>query len=420
MTEVPAGHRDTPSRRAIVLGAVGVLAPLVCFADPLAIAPLFAIAAVAILALDRGALKGALWPLAPFAVIALGLAAWATVSALWSVIPLHSFLEGLRLILEFAGGWVLLAAAGTIAPSERRIVTLCAAAGLVAATAFGLHEALTGSAITRAELNLPFVPLTRFDRSATTLALALWPVLAACDGRRIYAGIALALCVAAAVWLFASTTALLAVLAGLAVLALSWRWARGTAVALAACLLLFAAAAPFAVPSYGTTVALHHEAPWLKWSGLHRLLIWRFTSDRIMERPLLGWGMDASRAIPGGEQRFADLFPNDDLPGDATALPLHPHDAALEWEVELGVPGTVLALGLVLWGIWRIAAADISRLARASALAWVAAALVIGLLAYGIWQAWWVSTLFLTASLLSAAAGETSRESAGIPARGRS
>jgi hypothetical protein len=36
------------------------------------------------------------------------------------------------------------------------------------------------------------------------------------------------------------------------------------------------------------------SAPWLRVSALHRLVIWRFTSDRIAEHPLLGWGMRAS------------------------------------------------------------------------------------------------------------------------------
>ena len=420
MTEASPRHQGALSRRAVVLAAAGALAPLASFLDPLALAPLFAIAAAAILALDGRALLRAARALAPFAVIAAALGAWATLSAAWSIVPQHSFLEGLRLLLVLLGGWVLLAAALQLQPRERRLVATCAAVGLALATVFGLHEALTDASISRAMLHRPMVLLARFDRAATVLALALWPVLAAGTRWRAYGGALFALGVAATLWLLFSTAALLAVLAGLAVFGAAWFRPRATAAALGAALVLFAAAAPFAVPPYRDTIALYHAEPAIKWSALHRLLIWRFTADHIAERPLLGWGMDASRAIPGGEQYWADLFPNQNLPAEATALPLHPHNAALQWELELGLPGTVLALALVLWGLWRAGfAAGLARAARAAALAWAAAALVIAFLSYGIWQAWWLSALLLTAALLSAAAAETPRDSGDSPARDR-
>ncbi len=416
MTEESPGHRGAPSRRAVVLAACAAIVPATGLVAPLGIAPLFTIAAVAILALDGPALLRGARPLAPLAALAAALGAWATLSASWSIVPLHSFLEGLRLLLIFAGGLVLLAAAADLVPRERRLIAACAAAGLALAILFGLHEALTGAALTEAMLRRA-VRMERLDRGSTTLVLALWPALVACAGRRVYAAAGFALGVAATVYLLLSTAALLAVLAGFTVFALAWYAPRACATALGAAVVLFAVAAPFAVPPYRETIALYHAAPEIKWSGLHRLLIWRFASDRIGERPLLGWGMDASRAIPGGDEHFADLFPNDDLPKDATALPLHPHNAALQWEVELGIPGTLVALALVLWGLWRVGfAAHLSQAARAGALAFAAAALVIAFIAYGIWQAWWLSTLFLTAALFTAAAGDGPRDSGDIRA----
>ncbi|HUK59111.1 MAG TPA: O-antigen ligase family protein [Stellaceae bacterium] len=409
------------SRRGIVLALCGALAPLASFLDPLAMAPLFTLAAVATLALEARALRSALRALAPFAALGAALGVWATLSALWSIIPLHSFLEGLRLLLVFAGGSVLLAAALSLAPRERRLVATWTAVGLALATLFGLHEALTDASISRMILNRPMVLLARFDRAATVLALALWPVVAASRGRwRVSLPALFALGVAANLWLLFSTAALLAIFAALVVFAVAWFLPRATAAALGAVLVLFAAAAPFAVPPYRDTIALYHDAPQIKWSALHRLMIWRFTADRVEERPLLGWGMDASRAIPGGEQRWADRFPGANLPLDATTLPLHPHNAVLQWELELGIPGTLLALAIVLWGLWRAGfSADLARTARAGALAWAAAALVIACLSYGVWQAWWLSSLFLTAALLSVAAGETPRENGDIRARDR-
>lgn len=55
---------------------------------------------------------------------------------------------------------------------------------------------------------------------------------------------------------------------------------------------------------------------------------------------------------------------------------------------------------LRIW--WR---APLSRGERAAALAMAAGAIIIGLLSFVIWQAWWLSTLWLTASPCAASVG---------------
>src|SRR6202034_4481699 len=100
---------------------------------------------------------------------------------------------------------------------------------------------------------------------------------------------------------------------------------------MAACLVAAALAMPLAMPPYAEALALHRDEPSIKWSVVHRIFIWRFTAERIAERPLLGWGMDAARDLPGGKPTVASLFPGAQIPADAELLPLHPHDAVLEW-----------------------------------------------------------------------------------------
>src|SRR5205807_9032712 len=97
-------------------------------------------------------------------------------------------------------------------------------------------------------------------------------------------------------------------------------------------------------------------------SGFHRLIIWRFTIDRIDERPLLGWGMDASRALPGGSTEIRQYMglPNeflfDRVKGEVQ--PLHPHSAILQLRVELGIAGAVIGAALVGWIAWRVGTAE--------------------------------------------------------------
>ena len=58
--------------------------------------------------------------------------------------------------------------------------------------------------------------------------------------------------------------------------------------------------APLTLPKLAHIPALFDAVDDFKESAGHRLLIWSFTGNRIAEHPVLGWGLDSSRAIPGG------------------------------------------------------------------------------------------------------------------------
>jgi len=299
----------------------------------------------------------------------------------------------------------VLGAAAALESSQRERVRAAAAIGLVVAVALLLVERMSGAALTRLVVAPPSgteLSLTRFDRGAVAVVLSLWPVLVA--SRRFWPALAMAVAAVVAVLTMPSAAAKVAVPVGIVAAAVAWRAPRLVAGALGGGLLLLAVTLPWAVPDSRAVVALHQKAPWIKISGIHRLLIWRFTADRIAERPILGWGMDASRALPGGQVNLGETLPAAGLGVNAEALPLHPHNAVLQWQVELGVPGTVLALAIVIGGLWTLARQEnLSPRERAGALAWAAAALVVGLLSYGIWQEWWLASLWLTGASLAAA-----------------
>jgi exopolysaccharide production protein ExoQ len=374
-----------------------VLPPLAVFA-PLGLAPLQGVLALALLAADWRGLKDTLreGTLLPLAFLWALLALWATASGWWSLLPQHSFLEGLRLFAIGAGGFIPLLAGVALDGPARRRLGIAALAGVAVAILLLLGE--------RA-----FNPdLARFDRGTTTILLALWPAFAAVAARRWRsAGLALLLAGAATPLLMVSTSAALAMVVSLVILALAYFAARLATICIAAGVLLVALGLPLATPSYQNVVAIHQHAPWLKQSAIHRLLIWRFTAERIAEEPWRGWGMDASRGMPGGLMDFHQSLPEAGVMAGSVALPLHPHNAALQWQAELGVPGMLLCLALIFWGLWRVGwRSTLPRGIRAGALAWCAAALVIAFLSYGIWQAWWLSCLWLTASFFAGIAEE--------------
>lgn len=407
--------RDRAFGAGQVLAALAVLLPPLAVFVPLGLAPLLGVTALALLVADGRRCIAALHGLTTIAALLAALSLWAMLSAAWSTVPQHSLLEGIRFLAISAGGLIALAAGTALEPAERARVGKTAMLGVALAVGFLLVERTSGAAITRLALGMDGakpLALTRFDRGATTIVLALWPALAGAAAARCrLLAIGLALVVPATTVLMLSTTAALAAPLALAAGAAAWLAPRLVAAGVAAGVLLLAFALPVTTPDYRTVVAIHQNAPWLKESAVHRLAIWRFTADRIAERPLLGWGMDASRELPGGKVDLARQLPQAGLVPGAHALPLHPHDAALQWRVELGLPGLLLCLAVVGWALWRIGwQTSIGRERRATALGYAAAALVIGMLSYGVWQAWWQACLWLTVALLAGAGGAPARD----------
>jgi O-antigen ligase len=127
----------------------------------------------------------------------------------------------------------------------------------------------------------------------------------------------------------------------------------------------------------------------------HRASIWQFVGARVADKPVLGWGMHASRTMPGGHNTIG---------GTAELIPLHPHNAPLQIWLELGAIGAALLAALL--GFLAIACNG-TPVRRAVLGATLITALAIASLSYGIWQGWWFATLWLLAAMAAAASRES-------------
>jgi exopolysaccharide production protein ExoQ len=385
----------------IIALAAAVAPPLAVFA-PLGEAGLLALAAVLLVLRDpRGSLAACRTHAVPLALL-LALALWGAASALWSIVPDHSLFEALRFLGISAAGAVVLGEAATLAPGGRARVEAAVLAGAALAFVLLQLELWDGQAIGRWLHDIPegrFF-LYAYDRGVVMLVLIAWPVMTLAHRRfGLWGPGAVAILVLLTLLAFYSQAAVLAMVIGIAASIFAWRMPRFVA----AMMIVGAIASAFVLPSVlpdGPTIARWQAAVPMRKSGSHRLAIWHFVASRMSERPVLGWGMDASRAIPGGEALVQDVMPALQLGPAAQILPLHPHNAALQWRLELGVPGTVIALAFLALALSR--AAGTAR--RVSALGFAGAGLTIALLSYGAWQAWWLSSLWLGASFIAATA----------------
>jgi O-antigen ligase len=325
--------------------------------------------------------RSRLTPILTAATMLGGLLLWGAASALWSVDPMRSLVVTARLAGLFAAGLALAAGAGLVAAPRRLTLLLLigmalgiAIVAVEVATGGGLSSLLSDRAYRSTRLNQASVSFALLVLPASTVLVSLGqailaPLLAAVTGMMIYE--------------LAGTAAKGLLLAGLSMgLAVySARPAVGRAAMVISVIAIVTAPLTFArlerLPGLG------EMADTVKISAGHRLLIWSFAGDRIAERPLTGWGLDSSRAIPGGDEPIR--------PGE-TWMPLHPHNAALQVWLELGAPGAVLFALLVatLWGT--LARVEWPGLFAAAAGGSLTIAFVGCFATYGIWQEWWLGT----------------------------
>jgi O-antigen ligase len=304
-------------------------------------------------------------------------------SSFWSVDPLRSLIVVARLAGLLAIGLALAEAADRV-EAPRRL-------NLLLLTGFALGVLMAAAdLVTHGAVGAPFTDRAYqpagLNRASVSFAILLWPASAAlfCRGQTICA-LMLALITATVIYTLSGTAAkgaLLAALpAGAALYASRARIAR--VIALASVLIIVTAPLTFAKLAQLPVFA--QAADTVKFSAGHRLFIWSFAGDRVAERALTGWGLDASRAMPGG---------SDPIRPGQTWMPLHPHNAPLQFWLELGATGAVVFALLVALAWLALAEVEWPRPFTAAAGASLTAALLASFASYGVWEEWWLSTLW--------------------------
>src|SRR5205814_7090354 len=95
-----------------------------------------------------------------------------------------------------------------------------------------------------------------------------------------------------------------------------------------------------------------------KASAAHRLEIWGFVAERVRQRPVTGWGLDAARRLPGGTTPVVIHHCDETGRPNGIALshqplPLHPHNAVLQVGLELPAACLPPAFGPLILPRWR-------------------------------------------------------------------
>jgi O-antigen ligase len=381
--------------RARVPDPLDVLAVAFCTVPPIAVladkatVPTLLVTCVAML---PGAILQGWRPRRPgrlsLALVSL-IVAWAAVSASWSFDPPKGWATLVRLLALVAAGWAIVDIAASRQPLQHH-----AAARLVRAAAAGVGVGL-GVLIVELALDHPIVRTATWEwaagavtdsdtnRGFTILVVVLFMTLPL--ARRMPSGHlwapALVTLTAVAAGLTDSGANIVGLLLASAFVALAWLgwtvrltiWVLAGVCGLIAMPWLAQAAFEFGL----------HRADWVPSSAQHRVHIWNFVSQWALERPLTGWGFDSSSDFGNrGVEPFSPGY---------SVIPLHPHNAALQIWLELGIVGVLLTLAGVARVVRGIDAcgADAARWVSAAAMA----TCVIADIGYGAWQTQWTASI---------------------------
>lgn len=399
LTEGPAGLW-APAFGLLVLAALG---PLISIVSVRALGSLPVVCAVLCLGgyyaarqrlprLDRAV------PAALAAFLAL-----AGLSALWAPDPAFVLERVVKATYLAGAGLVLHAVARELDERVRDRLAGILLAAFALGTAGVFAEVVAGFPLHRAMHGMgdqPWFWTPVLNRAAVILALLAWPALLA--ARRLgwpRAGLALPPAALAAVAVTDSQSALVGAAVGIAVYPLARLAPTATRRTLAAAVAVgFLTAPALALALYHLTpaVPVGSQAGWEATSVIPRLEIWEAVARRILDKPVLGWGVEAIRHLP-------DLLDPRTAPhmlGQTRAL--HPHNAALQVWAELGGAGAAALTALMLLVFRRIG--RLAGPAHAAALAAYTAILTIAVISHGLWQSWWFGLVGTTAALLALAA----------------
>jgi O-antigen ligase len=346
---------------------------------------------------------------------------YALLSALWAANPQAAVFSSALFLVATLLAVACLTALAKLQAHEVERAARAFLAGSLCGAVFVLIELLTNGMFARSTMNwisafrpdrfkhmrvsgefVKRINISEFNQNVAILAFQLWAGLLALfaleRGRRL----------AILAFLYFFTLAIpiavsrhdssqVGIVLGLAVLALAWKWPRQVVNGLAAIWCLgFVLVLPLDFLAYRAEL---HQADWLPSSARARIIIWEYTAERVLERPVLGIGADST-----ARRRDPRVAPPQRPKGFVyqRTTGAHAHNAFLQTWYELGLVGAILfaiagaavAFRILLLprGAQPFAAATFVTFAAVASFAW------------SIWQVWLVSALALVPIYLGLAA----------------
>lgn len=244
-----------------------------------------------------------------------------------------------------------------------------------------------------------------FSKVGMTLSIAAWPIL---YNQPFWKATIFCALITLILPILDCDTAILCILLGLVAYGVAsikaklfWRFIQAKIIII--CLTL-----PFAFNTLLTDQNIYEiNKKIVSFSYIHRLYIWQYTSSKILESPLIGFGLGSDTADPVAgkivSKPFYYTFKNGE--GDiqnpiiGQQIPRHPHNMILQWWLEFGFIGALWWTALLVFLVEKIRMLETP--ARKVAFSFFTSNIVIILFSISFWQSWWWATWLFLLPLLT-------------------
>lgn len=394
---------------------IAAITPLIALLAPLGLTPL---AAITLLVVLVGSWNQRPWrwlPTAP-ALLIVGIMVYGMVSTFWAIDKLQTVTTSLRVGIVSLASLGMVVIARRFPWRKRHLIFYALLVGFSLTALLLLWEYLDDRGLSHFIAALKGTSVvgnkSPLNRGATIFALLVWPLILMIQRRwGNAAGLICGLSALTVIFLGDSGSAKLSSACGFVACGLSWFAPRFAFPAIRYAILGIVVSLPIAASLLPPPQESFDHWRWVPLSVHHRLTIWTFTGERIAEKPVLGWGMDASRSIPGGDDEIrVTRYPRSEHEEQVSLLeallPLHPHNAVLQWWLELGLTGTALLFAFLYTVIQRFERSGLSVAQRGTVMGLLTTGFLVSLNSFGFWQNWWQAGLWLAATMWAIAASD--------------
>jgi O-antigen ligase len=406
---------QSPLILGYLVGLIVFFTPFLGFIASKGLAPIVIIGSIFSVLILWAQSRTIKWLGLPAPLILLCFCIWALLSSFWSIDAVASSVGSARLFGNIMAGGLLFVTIKNLTGEEKKVVLKFFLAGFLIVICIVVFEILLGGPIFIALKDQVFsIERVRSGEFSgifwlnpimVVLSLFIWPIALGMykklfisimnkySGFFVVSGFVIVFILTIIIG-FSSAT--LGLSCGLFGALLIFIFGRRAAVTASMLLAVVSFSIPFCLNMLQDPISQINSLMPLPSSAEHRIGIWKFTSDKTVENPIIGWGMNASKTIPGGT---AFLYTKDGK-HIGRSLPLHPHNVILQTWLELGLPGVILFVALCIFII--MTSVNRFRLKFESAAIFGQFITILGIanLSFGMWQAWWIAAIWLSAGLM--------------------
>jgi O-antigen ligase len=317
------------------------------------------------------------------------------ISCLWSLDPSRSVILWAKLVCFASSAFILFDFIKKYSSQKKDKLVNVFFVGIIIAAVLVAVEVITNGFISKlVRFNKPeyIYYLTDLNRGASFLSICFWPCVGALlyRGKILYAALIGGL-ILLAVCQLESMSSVLGLVVGIIIAGAVYKFGRNIIKFLMVVVVFGVVAIP-AVTTFTKAEQLNNIIPVIPGAAsVYRINIWEFAGKKAMEKPVFGWGFDASRNIP---VKKSDYFAGGRYP-----LPLHPHNNIIQVWLELGVVGLVLFAAFLIAILSNIASCK-SRLYMSLSAGLFSGYFMLGEMGYGVWQNWLIAAGILSAGFL--------------------